>query len=148
MKGSLAMFEVARRRTADPMSELINYIANDALFRRPAALLEDDGGIALDISELDGKLVVRANLPGYNRQEIDVQIHKGVLTIRAERTQESEVKDERYHRRERRFGSVSRSIALPGNITDENVEATYESGVLTLTITQPEVARPKKVAIK
>ncbi len=142
------MFEVARRRTADPMSELINYIANDPIFRRPAALLEDDGGVALDISELDGKLVVRANLPGYQRQEIDVQIHKGVLTIRGEQAQESETKDEKYYRRERRFGSVSRSIALPGNITDDNVEAKFENGVLTLTITQPEVARPKKVAIK
>ncbi|MFO0782260.1 MAG: Hsp20/alpha crystallin family protein [Phycisphaerales bacterium] len=142
------MFEIARRRTADPLSELMTYIANDPFFRRPLAGLEDDGGIAVDLSEKDGKLVVRANLPGFKREEIDVQVHKGVLTVRAEHTEESEVKDEKFFRRERRYGSVGRSIALPGNVTDEHVDAAFENGVLTLAITQPEVARPKKVAIK
>lgn len=142
------MFEIARRRTADPLSELMTYIANDPFFRRPLAGLEDDGGIAVDLSEKDGKLVVRANLPGFKRDEIDVQVHKGVLTIRAEHAEESEVKDEKFFRRERRYGSVGRSIALPGNVTDEHVDAAFENGVLTLAITQPEVARPKKVAIK
>lgn len=143
------MFEITRRRPGDPMSELMSFITTDPFFRRTLSNgPEDDGGMALDISERDGRLVVRADLPGFDRDQIDVQIHKGVLTIRGERATETESKDEKYYRRERRFGAVARSIALPGNITDEHVDASFENGVLTLTITQPEVARPKKVAIK
>lgn len=142
------MLEITRRRPGDPVAELMSFIATEPFFRRPLAGLEDDGGIALDISERDGKLVVRANLPGFKREEIDVQVHKGVLTIRGERTEETESKDEKYFRRERRYGSVARSITLPGSVTDEHVDATYENGVLTLTVTQPEVVRPKKVAIR
>lgn len=142
------MLEIARRRGADPMHELMSFIANEPFFRRSLAVAEDDGGIALDISELEGKLVVRANMPGFKRDEIDVQVHKGVLTIQGERTEEAEHRDEKYYRRERRVGAVSRSIALPGNISDEHVDAAFAEGVLTLTIAQPEAARPKKVTIR
>jgi HSP20 family protein len=142
------MLEITRRRMPDPLTELVGFIANDPFFRRPMAAVEDDGGIAMDISEAEGKLVVRANLPGFSREEIDVQVHKGVLTIQAEHAETTEDKGEKYFRRERRFGAVSRSISLPGNITDEHVDAAFENGVLTLRIAQPEAARPKKVAIK
>jgi len=142
------MFELARRRANDPMTELMAFISNDPLFRRTLSPVEDDGGIPLDISECEGKLVVRANLPGFSREQIDVQVHKGVLTIRAERTEETEQKDEKYLRRERRFGSVARSLSLPGHVTDEHVDASFENGVLTLRIAQPEAARPRKVAIR
>lgn len=142
------MLELTRRRPNDPMAELVGLIANDPFFRRPLVASEDDGGVAIDVSESDGKLVVRANLPGFKRDEIDVQVHKGVLTIKGEHAEETESKDEKFFRRERRFGAVSRSIALPGNITDEHVDATFENGVLVLRIAQPEAARPKKVAIR
>ena len=143
------MFEINRRRNGDPVSEIMSLIASEPFFRQPlAGTIDETGGIAMDISEHEGKLIVTADMPGFEREQIDVQIHKGVLTVRGERSSESETKDKKFFRRERRFGSFSRSIALPGNVTEENVDAHFDNGVLTLVITQPEVAKPKKVAIR
>jgi len=143
------MFEINRRRNGDPVSELMTLITGDPFFRQPVASgIDENGGIAMDISEHEGKLIVKADMPGFERDQIDVQVHKGVLTVRGERTNESETKDKKFYRRERRFGSFTRSIALPGNITEENIDAHFDNGVLTLEITQPEIAKPKKVAIR
>lgn len=92
--------------------------------------------------------MVRASLPGFKKEDIDIQVNDGVLAIKAEHSEEREVKDERYYRRERRFGAVSRRIALPGIVHDAPVSAELTDGVLTLAIDVPEQARPKQIEIK
>jgi HSP20 family protein len=108
----------------------------------------DEGTLPVDISQADGKLIVRASLPGFKTEDIDVQVNEGVLSIKAEHSEDTETTDEKYYRRERRYGSVSRRIALPGIVHDAPVDAALKDGVLTLSIEVPEKARPKQIEIK
>jgi len=117
----------------------------DSLFRDG---LLDEGSLAVDVYQRDGKVSVEASLPGFTQEEIDVQLHEGVLSIKAEHREEKEEKDTNYYRRERRYGAVSRRIALPGIVTDTPVEATLKDGVLKVDIAVPEKAQPKSIEIK
>lgn len=119
----------------------------DPLVRWPSTMTED-GALAVDISERDGKLIVEASLPGFKKEEVDVQVHDGVLSIRAQHSEEKEERSGKYYRRERSWGSVSRRIALPGVVKDAPVEAELKNGVLTLQVALPEQSGPKSVTIK
>lgn len=134
----------------DPFTNLrqtMDRLFDDSFFRTPARLF-DEGTLPVDISEQDGALLVKASLPGFEKDDIDVQVNEGVLSIKAQRSEEHEEKGERFYRRERSFGSVSRRIALPGIVHDAEVEAELKNGVLTLQIPLPEKAKPKQIAIK
>src|SRR5207248_9360119 len=78
----------------------------------------DEGMLPVDISEQGQQLIVRASVPGFAKDDIDVQVHQGVLSINAKHSTENETTDEKWYRRERRYGSVSRRIALPGIVHD------------------------------
>lgn len=108
----------------------------------------DEGTLPVDISETESAVLVRASLPGFSGDEVDVQLHQGVLSIKAEHRQEEASGNERYHRRERSWRSLSRRIALPGIIHDAEVEASMKDGVLTLRIPVPEQAKPRRIAVK
>jgi len=88
----------------------------------------------IDVAEYDDEFVVMADLPGYDREDIDVRATEGRLTITAEHDAASEDADRRYLRRERRHESVTRSVDLPGPVVDEDASATYRHGVLTITL--------------
>lgn len=92
----------------------------------------------VDVAEYDDEVVVMADLPGYDREDIDVRADDGRLTIRAERDTERETEDgeteHRYLRRERRHESVTRTIDLPSGVDPEGAAATYRNGVLTVTL--------------
>ena len=142
------MFEIIRRSPVDrAMRDLMEFVTHDPFLRSGSFDLDDEGTLALDVAEGDGELIVRASLPGFKREDIDVQIHNGVLSIKAEHTVEKETKDERYYRKERRVGSVTRRIALPGVVSDANANAELNDGVLILRIPQAEVARPKQIPV-
>jgi HSP20 family protein len=87
-------------------------------------------------------------VPGFSKDEIDVQVHQGVLSIHARKAEEHAETGERFYRRERRYGAMSRRIALPGIVHDAPVDAQLLDGVLTLTIPVPEQARPKQIEIR
>ena len=106
-----------------------------------------EGTLPVDISETDGEIIVRASLPGYLRDDIDVQLHQGVLTIKANLSWPEEMSNERFHRRERALGPVSRRVALPGLLYESKVRAELKDGVLTLRIPIPEQAKPKRIQI-
>lgn len=143
------MFEITRR---DPLGrtfrDLFNVVTGDPFFRGDTGFNGEEGTLALDIAEGEGEIVVHASLPGFRKDDIDVQIHNGVLSIKAEHAEEKETGDQRYYRKERRVGSVSRRIALPGVVTDANAKAELKEGVLTLHIPLAEVARPKQISIQ
>jgi HSP20 family protein len=143
------MLDIIRR---DPVGrsvrDLLSFVADDPFFRTPLFESSEEGTLALDIAEGDGELIVRASVPGFAKEDIDVQIHNGVLSIKAEQSREKETKDERYYRRERRTGSVSRRIALPGVVSEASAHAELSDGVLTLRIPQAEVSRPKQIPIE
>ncbi|GAB4291560.1 MAG: Hsp20/alpha crystallin family protein [Myxococcota bacterium] len=103
---------------------------------------------SVDIEELEDKIVVRADLPGMERNEIKVSVEKDTLSISGERKTMSEEKNERYTRVERSYGSFCRTFALPTNVEAAKIEAVYKDGVLTLTLPKKEKEQPKLVEIK
>ncbi|MCB9895400.1 MAG: Hsp20/alpha crystallin family protein [Planctomycetes bacterium] len=108
-----------------------------------------EGSLAVDISEgKEGETIVRASLPGFKKEDVQVSVHNGVLDIKAESKEETETKDEKFFRKERRYGSVSRRIALPGNPNGDDVIAELKDGVLTVKVPASGKNGPKKVAIK
>lgn len=103
---------------------------------------------SLDISETKGDLVVKAELPGIDPKEIDISLNEGILTIKGEKRQEKEEKEEGYHLVERNYGSFTRSIRLPREIQNEKISASYKDGVLRITLPKTEEAKKKEVKIK
>ena len=100
-----------------------------------------------NIYDKNGDLMVEAELPGVAKEDIDVRVENGVLTLRGERKQEEEVKEEDFYRLERAYGSFSRSFNLPSNVDAERIDATFKDGVLKLRVPRIEEAKPKQVNI-
>ena len=103
---------------------------------------------ALDVSEDDAHYLITVELAGANRDDVNVEVHDGVLTIRGEKRSEREDKDE--HRRvvERSYGSFSRAFTLPANADANHIAATFDNGVLTVDIPKAEAAKPRPISVK
>lgn len=104
--------------------------------------------VAIDMYETKDQVVVKAALPGIKPEQTEVTITGNTLTIRGEAKEEKEIKEENYICRERRMGAFSRSIALPDGLKTDKAEATFENGVLTLTIPKAEEKKAKTIKIK
>jgi HSP20 family protein len=102
---------------------------------------------AVDIHETDDGYVIKAELPGVSKDDVSLDIHQNTLTLRGQRKHEAEVKQEKYHRVERAYGTFQRSFTLPAMIDQEKVQATYKDGVLELHLPKSEAAKPKRIAI-
>ena len=120
---------------------------DDSLFRAPGRF-SDEGTLPVDISETDANLTVRASMPGFEPDEIDVNVNEGVLSTKGQHAEVHEEEGERFYRRERSTGAVSRRIGLPSIVADSDVDAEFKGGVLTLRMPIPEQAKPKQIEIK
>lgn len=100
-----------------------------------------------DVWETENEVVYAFDLPGIPEDKISVELDDSTLTVTAEREREQKVEEGRYYRFERRFGTFSRAIALPQGVTEEQVKAQYENGVLELHVAKPEQPRPRKIQI-
>ena len=108
-----------------------------------------DWAPSVDIEETEDKYLIKADLPGVDKKDIDVKLENGVLSIRGEKQVEKETgKDTKHHRRERFYGSFARSFTLPDVVDGDAVDASYRDGVLTLHIPKKEEAKPKSIDIK
>ena len=108
-----------------------------------------DWAPSVDIEEEEDKYVIKADLPGVDKKDIDVKLENGVLSIRGEKQTESETgKGTKRHRTERFHGSFARSFTLPDAVKADKVDASYKDGVLSLTIPKEEEAKPKSIDIK
>jgi HSP20 family protein len=96
----------------------------------------------VDVFEKDGNLIVKAELPGVEKDDIQVTLDRGDLEIRGERKSESEVKEENYYRMERSYGSFYRRLPLGIEIAPEQIKATYNDGVLEITLPKPTEEKP------
>jgi HSP20 family protein len=101
----------------------------------------------VDIFEGENELVVKAELPGIDPKDVELNVENNVLTISGERKLEFEDKKENYHRVERAYGSFSRSFSLPRLIDENKIEADYRDGVLTVRIPKHEKAKPRQIKI-
>lgn len=105
---------------------------------------------AMDLVEADGSYELSVELPGMTRDEIELRLSEGALTVRGEKTEEKKEDKVDYHLQERRYGSVQRSIALPAGIDADKVQARFEDGVLKVSLPKSQDARAKerKIEIK
>jgi HSP20 family protein len=103
---------------------------------------------AVDIFETEHELVLKADVPEVEMKDIDVQVENGTLTLKGERKFEQEQKGRGYHRIERGYGSFVRAFTLPDTVDVDKVKAEYKSGVLTVTLSKKEVAKPKTIRVE
>ncbi len=102
---------------------------------------------SIDVIETDDSIKLKAELAGMNPKDINIEIQDNVLTVSGERRFQEEVKEDKYYRIERRYGSFSRSLALPQTVDENRIEANYENGVLEVTVPKVEIAKPKKISV-
>jgi HSP20 family protein len=141
----------------DPFNELSNMRSVlDRLFdqsfgRFPALRTagEDLGAstLGLDVFETDDEYVVKAAVPGVDPKDVDIQVEDDILTIKGESQQKDEVNEDNYLRRELRYGSFQRSLRLPPTVDTEKATATFEHGVLKLTLPKKAEAKAKTLKI-
>jgi len=102
---------------------------------------------ALDVFDDKDSLIVKVELPGLKKEEINISLHEGVLTVSGERQRETEKKEGESFRSERYFGKFQRSVTLPTTVDSNKVSASYKDGVLTVELPKAEEAKPKQIAV-
>ena len=139
----------------DPLREFA--VMNDRLNRLfgNVYLRDEDTGFrgtwvpSVDIYETDKHdLVLRAELPGMSREDIEVTVENGIVVIKGEKKFDAEVKEENYRRIERSYGTFHRSFTLPNTVDAAKVAAEYKNGVLTITLPFKEEAKPRTVNVE
>jgi HSP20 family protein len=140
----------------DPFGEV------DAMFNRmlsgqygPRLTLQGNGkklqwAPSADISETDKEYTIRAELPAVKKEDVQVTLDGGIITIKGERKQQQEDKNEKFHRVESFYGSFERSFSVPDNVNADTIKCESKDGVLTVHIPKAEVSkqRPKQIAVQ
>ena len=102
----------------------------------------------VDIFERPDGLVIRAEIPGVQKDEIDVRIENNVLTLHGERRREEGLDESNAHRLERTYGSFTRSFSLPATVDSTRISAAYRDGVLEIVLPKADEAKPKRIQIQ
>src|SRR5574337_210029 len=133
------------------LQERMNRLFDHALSR---TRMDDEEGLtasmwspAVDIFETSDSIVMKAELPGVSRNNIDIQVQDNTLMLKGERKFEREVKDENYLRIERSYGAFQRAFNLPTGVQQDKIRAVFKDGVLEVTMPKAEEAKPKQVKI-
>jgi HSP20 family protein len=132
----------------------LNSIFND--FARPASELTPTSETlamgnfvpAVDVYEDAQKLVLKLEVPGIRREDLDIRVEGRTLSIKGERKLEAEEKEENFHRIERRYGSFVRSFTLPVTVNTDDIAATSQDGVLSISLAKKPEAKPKQIEVK
>ncbi len=131
----------------DPLAELGELRTRfDRMFRELGDGREQAWLPAIDVIRDNGKLVVRADIPGIKPDEVEIEVADDILTVSGHHEQKSEEKDKQYVRRERRYGAFSRSMALPAGVDPKQIKAKTHDGVVEVTIPLPK--EPSKETVK
>ena len=134
----------------DRLETQMNRLFNDFFRDFNAGRVSDVGARwrpLVDVHESDKEYTVKAELPGVKKEEIGLDLHDNALTISGETKQDERYKEGNTFVQERRYGSFSRTIALPNNIKSDAVSAKFNNGVLEVMIPKSEDAQPKRVTI-
>ena len=136
--GSLSDFEQARRE----MLRLFDSVANESSAGASGVFPP------LNVTQDEDNVVVRAEIPGINAEQLAISVLRNRLSIAGKREIQLEQGKVAYHRRERPEGSFSRTLTLPVEVDAERVEARYADGILTLTLPKAEAAKPRQIAVR
>ncbi|HXV49405.1 MAG TPA: Hsp20/alpha crystallin family protein, partial [Candidatus Binatia bacterium] len=103
---------------------------------------------AIDLFEEKDDIVVKAELPGIDKNNIEVNLTDNTLTIKGEKKKEEEVKEEKYYRSERSYGAFIRTVELPKSVHGEKVKASFKNGILEVRVPKTEEAKAKEIKVK
>ncbi len=138
-------------RNVAALQDRINRIFDESFSR--TADLDDDISMSawkplVDIYETDEAIILKAELPGIKKDDVSVEVKDNVLTLKGVRTEEKEIKEKNYYRKERAFGTFSRSFNLQHRIQPDKIKARFKDGVLKIEIPKPEEEKPKQITVK
>jgi len=133
-----------------PLRRSINRIFEDSFIYHPRFIgtFTPDGIVPVDMYHTDNEVVVKAALPGVTPEEADITIKGNVLNIKGETKSDKETKRDDYLYREQHRGTFRRTVALPRGLSTDKAEATFDNGILTLTIPKSEEVKPKSIKVK
>jgi len=119
-------------------------------FLAPTRVVEEAGDLvpAMDVAETEHGYVITAEMPGVRKEDINITLENGVLSIAGESREEKEEKDNgRVIRQERRYGKYVRSLRLGTEVDDQQIKAAYKDGILEISVPKAEAVKPKKIAV-
>ena len=131
----------------DPLRELASFFENFAEIGGKEQLAAGSFVPAVDVYEDEKNLVLKLEVPGLNEEDLNISLENDTLSVQGERKFEKEEKEENFHRIERRYGSFTRTFRLPKTVDSESVEASYEKGVLKITLAKKAEAKPKQIKV-
>lgn len=126
------------------------YLDKEWAFESPRLVRESfEFRPSMDVVKTDGKLVLTVELPGIAADNVDVSLDGDILTIKGEKTDERDISESDHFVHERSFGSFLRRMTMPDGVTPDEIEAGFENGVLTITVTIPEEreAEPRRIPV-
>ncbi len=137
-------------RNVAALQDRINRIFDESFSR--TADLDDDISMSawkplVDIYETDEAIILKVELPGIKKDDVSVEVKDNVLTLKGVRTEEKEIKEKNYYRKERAFGAFSRSFNLQHRIQPDKIKARFKDGVLKIEIPKPEEEKPKQITV-
>ena len=147
---NLTRWEPAREMMT--LREAMDRLFDDA-FTQPFSVTRNGGSTwasspAIDMYQTNNEVVVKAALPGFKTDEVQINVTGDVLTLRGETKQEEERKDKSWHIREHRWGAFERSIILPTAVISDKAKADFDNGILTITLPKSEEVKSKTITIK
>ncbi len=145
MRSAISRFEPFRGVAS--FQDHVNRLVNEAFDRASGEASLTTWAPAVDIYETEHELVVKADLPDIQPEQLDIRVENNILTIRGDRHFEKSVNEDNYLRVERSYGSFARSFSLANTVNSEAIKAEYKNGVLTLTIPKREEAKPKQIKV-
>ena len=137
-------------RTAPAVNSLIDRFFNDTFLPAEEKTSTEPHGLwrpVVDVYDNENAIVLKADLPGMNKEDIEIDVDDRILTLKGERTYDNETKEKDFYRRERSFGTFKRVFTLPENVSAESINADFKNGVLTIEITKPEEKKPKHITV-
>jgi HSP20 family protein len=151
----MTMYLSTTRRQLDPFSSLrrLNSVLDEAFNAWPYQT-QETGSVtsswmpACDVFEDKEAVKIVAEVPGVRPEDVKLSLENNLLTVRGEKKQQAEERNEQVHRYERSYGTFERTFALPTTVDPERIAAKYEHGILTVTIPKAERARPREIPVK
>lgn len=142
---------ITPRSAASPLAMLDDFFS-DPFFSNAMSVPTfitrlEEGSLPLDLSEDNAHVIVRASLPGFTKENIEIEVHDGILSITARQDETREESSERFYKKERRYGSLSRRIALPTAVVETGAVADLKDGVLTLRLPKVQKEQPRKIPV-
>ena len=144
-------------RPVSPFDEMESYF--DRFFRHPFTIMArhswpdfDFPGVSeiephVDIFEENGDIVIKAEIPGISKEDVNILISENTVTISGEKKQEERIEEKNFHREELRYGSFSRRFQLPENVDDDKATASFKDGVLEIRLPKSKPSKQRKIAI-